>query len=84
MGSQGNPGNPPPRGTPIPSRMTDYFRCKVPGLGCPGQEVLGSMVIGSVGYNPNVYPIYKEVISRLLTIDPNFLGHPSGVIQTRD
>ena len=42
--------------------------------------MLGSMVIGSVGYNPNVYPIYKEVISRLLTIDPNFLGHPSGVI----
>ena len=34
-------------------------------------------MIGSVGYNPNVYPIYKEVITHLLTIDPNFLGHPS-------
>ena len=38
---------------------------------------LGSMVIGSVGYNPNEYPIYKWVITHLLTIDPNFLGHPS-------
>ena len=24
-------------------------------------EVLGSKVIGSVGYNPNIYPIYKWV-----------------------
>ena len=28
-------------------------------VGCPGQEVIGSMVIGSVGYNPKEYPIYK-------------------------
>ena len=39
---------------------------------------LGSMVNGSVGYNPKEYPIYKEVITHLLTIDPNFLEHPSG------
>ena len=24
-----------------------------------------------------IYPIYKWVITHLLTIDPNFLGHPS-------
>ena len=33
--------------------------------------------LGSVGYNPNQYPIYKQVISHFQTIDPNFLGHPS-------
>ncbi len=27
-------------------------------LGCPGKEVIGSMVNGSVGY-PKEYPIYK-------------------------
>ena len=25
-----------------------------------------------------IYPIYRQVITHLLTIDPNFLGHPSG------
>ena len=24
-----------------------------------------------------IYPIYRQVITHLLTIDPNFLGHPS-------
>jgi len=28
-------------------------------------------------YNPKEYPIYKQVITHLLTIDPNFLGHTS-------
>ena len=32
-----------------------------------------------MGYNPVVHPIYKWVITRLLTIDPNFLGHPSRI-----
>ena len=28
-------------------------------LGYPGEEVIESKVIGSVGYNPKEYPIYK-------------------------
>ena len=34
--------------------------------------------LGSVDYNPKEYSIYKKVKAHLLTIDPNFLGHPSG------
>ena len=48
-------------------------------LGCPGTEVTGSKVIGSVGYfTPRTTPF----ISRLYPIyQPftNFLGHPSSV-----
>ena len=49
-------------------------------LGCPGQEVIGSMVIGSVGdFTPRNTPYISRGNNPLiLTIDPNFLGHPSG------
>ena len=30
-----------------------------PTLGCPGQEVNGSMVIGSMGYFTPIYSMYK-------------------------
>ena len=41
-------------------------------LGCPGQEVLGSKVIGSVGYNPNILLLQVGYKPLILTIDPNF------------
>ncbi len=41
-------------GTPYSSDGGNTPTIRLPILGCPGQEVIGSMVIGSVGYNPNI------------------------------
>ncbi len=66
------------------------YRSKIPSErelrryphGWMSQEVNGSKVIGSVGYFTPIYPQYTPLLSRwnnplILTIDPNFLGHPS-------
>ena len=48
-------------------------------LRCPGKEVIGSMVIGSMGYftDPYKWGIPWGFSPLILAIDPNFLGHPS-------
>ena len=38
---------------------------------------LGSMVIGSMGYNLLIHGVYWGYNPLILTFDPNFLGHPS-------
>jgi len=53
-----------------------WERC--PHLDVPGRK-LGSMVGINGLFHPKEYSIYKKVITNplILTIDPNFLRHPS-------
>ena len=57
------------------------FSQQNPLLGCPQKF---TKWLGLMGYNPNIPHLsaHLEVgeITHLLTIDPNFLGHPSGVV----
>ncbi len=41
-------------------------------------RINGDRISGLV--HPNSSPIYKQDMIHLLTIDPNFLGHPSIVV----
>ena len=47
-------------------------------LGCPGKEVLGSMVIGSMGYNPKYISKYFQIIhfNKVFNYKPSILGYP--------
>ena len=57
------------------SETEPWTVCWVPWM---SRWKLGSMVRISGWFHPKEYPIYKQVITHLLTIGPNFLGHPSG------
>ena len=46
------------QGNEVPKKEVVVAGCF---LGCPGTEVIGSRVIGSVGHNPNKKPMYKWV-----------------------
>ena len=49
----------------------------LPLLGCPGTEVNGSMVRIHGVVHLLINGVFLGVLTHLLTIDPNFLGHPS-------
>ena len=66
----------PDSASPKPLRKLAKVKNKAATLqvGCPGQEVIGSM-----GYFTYLYMEYIGVIYNplILTVDTNFLGHPS-------
>ena len=49
-------------------------------LGCPRN---GCKWLGSMGYNPPINGINQGYNPLILTFDPNFLGHPSTIIEPR-